>query len=67
MLGDAINNSRLAIRDETRVTVLVGVNDVIISTALVRKLRTNDDVIVLAKVILRVTSRKHLNLSIVFF
>ena len=57
VLGNAINSERLTIRDETRVTALVGSADDSIDVALLRDLRTNNDVIVYAKVSLHAMSR----------
>jgi hypothetical protein len=67
VLGDAIDNDRLTIQDEMRVTALIGRTDDSIGAALVRNLKTNDDVIVLAKVILHAASRKQTKSSIDFF
>jgi len=57
VLGKVISNDRLTIRDETRVTALVGGTDGSVGAALLRDLKTNDDVVVFAKVILCVASR----------
>lgn len=56
ILGGAINDGRLTIRDETRVTALVSKTDDSVGAALLRDLKTNDDLVVFAKVILRLTS-----------
>jgi len=57
VLGNAINSDRLTIWDETRITALVGKTDDSVGAALLRDLRTNDDVTVCAKVILHAMSR----------
>ena len=64
VLGDVIDNDRLTIQDEMRVTALVGGTNDTIGAALVRDLKTNDDVIVFAKVIPCAASRKQMNPSI---
>ena len=67
VLGGAIDNGRLTLKDETRVTALIPQADGTVTAALVRDLRTNDDVLVYAKVISRVASRKQPRLSADFF
>ena len=53
LLGDAIGNDRLTIRDETRVTaVFRGFDPRRVRAALLRDLKSNKDVLIFAKVIL---------------
>ena len=62
VLGDALNNDRLTIRDETRFTaVYSGFDNKTARIALLRDLRTNKDILVFAKVISCTVLRKRRN------